>query len=363
MRINSAMPARQRIHPIVQDLLERLNQRFTPIKWLANNIVLSLFLLPSQSILCSCNQLWNYLAPTLCQLPRTSLEPLEKFQNRVMRFILGCPTSTRTVNMQTELKMPPLVDRIFTNVAYLSVKCLHSPYLAPHFSRTIQTSLDPYTRTPRLRLRPGGKNLVRAVCTTLQRNGINVHPAANVDLGMPPWQLPHPEVTFTPTSKKDPPLLQKQLALETIAEVSATVSSAACAVYSPTMEPPRGDEWVGRRLPNSSSSTYCELQGLLDAVTLLNHILVNGIVVCDSQALSSVCDHVVHKILYQISIAKDNNIIVCFLWIPSHTGLVPNDTVDRLAKNACCLDLPYMSATPSLRCYKKALYISTVTQA
>lgn len=78
--------------------------------------------------------------------------------------------------------------------------------------------------------------------------------------------------------------------------------SEACAVYSPTMEPPRGDEWVGRRLPNSSSSTHCELQGLLDAVTLLNHMLVNGIVVCDSQSalqalssISSVCDHVVQN--------------------------------------------------------------------
>lgn len=120
------------------------------------------------------------------------------------------------------------------------------------------------------------------------------------------------------------------------------------------MEPPRGDEWVGCWLPNSSSSTYCELQGLLDAVTLLNHVLVNGIVICDSQsalqALSSIrsaCDHVVQKILYQLSIAKDNNIIVSFLWIPSHMGLVPNDTVDRLAKNACGLNLPDVGATPS----------------
>lgn len=36
VRINPAIPARQRIHPIVQDLLERLNQHFKPIKWLPN---------------------------------------------------------------------------------------------------------------------------------------------------------------------------------------------------------------------------------------------------------------------------------------------------------------------------------------
>jgi len=37
VRITPAIPARQRVHPIVKDLLDRLQQRFIPIKWLANN--------------------------------------------------------------------------------------------------------------------------------------------------------------------------------------------------------------------------------------------------------------------------------------------------------------------------------------
>ncbi|KAG0727607.1 hypothetical protein GWK47_034286 [Chionoecetes opilio] len=133
-----------------------------------------------------------------------------------MRFILGCPLSTRIVNMLSELDLPPLVERIYANVTYLSVKCLHSSYLAPHFPAVIRTSLDP--DAPRLPLRPGGHNLINAVCNNLRGLDITVLEEAAVP-GLPPWRDPLPIVPFTPTSKDVPPLLQKQLALETIAGV------------------------------------------------------------------------------------------------------------------------------------------------
>ncbi|XP_050705772.1 uncharacterized protein LOC126991114, partial [Eriocheir sinensis] len=38
VRITQAMPAQQRIHPIVKELLDRLEQRFIPVKCLANNM-------------------------------------------------------------------------------------------------------------------------------------------------------------------------------------------------------------------------------------------------------------------------------------------------------------------------------------
>ena len=76
--------------------------------------------------------------------------------------------------------------------------------------------------------------------------------------------------------------MQKQLALETIASVSTSVSaahhiyvdgsvqtdkSAACAMFCPTMKSSVEAEWLARKLPNSSSSTFCELHGILLAVT------------------------------------------------------------------------------------------------
>ncbi len=375
VRVTPAIPARQRIHPIVKNLLDRLQPRFAPIKWLATNtagvsipVARTLYILFLRSVV-------DYLSPALSQLPRKALEPLEKFQNRVMRFILGCPLSTRIVNMQSELDLPPLIERIYANVTYFSVKCLHSPHLALHFSAVIRTSLDP--DAPRLRLRPGGHNLVNVVCDNLCGLDITVPEQAAVP-GLPPWRVPLPVITFTPTSKDALPLLQKQLALETIAGVSMSVpaahhiyvdgsvqadGNAACAMFSPTLEPPVEGEWLGHRLPNSSSSTFCELHGILDAVTLLVRRRVNGVIVCDSQsalhALSATrpsCSRVVQDILCQLAIARDAFLVVTFVWTPSHIGLAGNDTVDRLAKAACALGLDDANTVSSLRCFRNIIY-------
>ena len=375
VRVTPAIPARQRIHPIVKDLIGRLEPRFAPIKWLATKatgvsipVARTLYKLFLRSVI-------DYLSPALVQLPRKALEPLEKFQNRVMRFILGCPLSTRIVNMQSELELPPLVDRIYANITYFSVKCLHSPHLAPHYSAVIKTSLTP--DAPRLPLRPGGRNLVKAVCDNFC--ALNLHiPEEEAVLDLPPWRIPLPAVTFTPTSKDVHPILKKQLALETITGVSSSIpdahhiyvdgsvqadGSAACAMYSPTMEPPVEDGWIGRRLPNSSSSTFCELHGILDAVTLLVRRRVNGVVVCDSQsALHSLssprpsCSRVVKDILCQLAAAYDASLSMSFVWTPSHIGLLGNDTVDRLAKAACALDLDNANAVASSQCIRKIIY-------
>ncbi|KAG0720142.1 Gag-Pol polyprotein [Chionoecetes opilio] len=272
-----------------------------------------------------------------------------------MRYILGCPASTRIVNMLAELDLPPLVERIHA------------------MSHPSATSLDP--AAPRPPLRPGVRTLVNTVCSTLLRLDLNV-PVAEVDHGPPPWRIPPPQVSFTPTSKAAPPLLQKQLALEHIAAVSSSVpaaphlyvdgslqpdGSAGCAVYSPDVAPPEGG-WVGRRLPNLSSSTYCELQGLLLAVSLLCQRRLNGVVMCDSQsALQAISSPqpthrcLVHQILLQLVAARDNSLTIRFLWIPSHVGIAANDKVDLLAKTVCSLPLPD-GATPSLLCFKQLIH-------
>lgn len=372
VRITPAIPARQRVHPIVQDLLARLQRRLTPLKWLTNYaaglsipVARTLYIAFIRSVI-------DYLSPSLCQLSRTTLQPLEKFQNQAMRLILGCSASTRIVNMQHELRLPPLVDRIFSNVAYFSIKCLHYPHLSPHYAHTIRASLDP--AAPRPLLRPGGRTLVSAVCSSIQSLNINVL-AENVAPGLPPWQTPVPAVSYTPVTRTDLPQLLQQRALETIARLSSSLrvthhlytdgslqgdGSAGCAVFSPSLEPPQAG-WAGRRLPNSSSSTYCELHGLLDAVTLLTRTGSSGLVLCDSQpalqALTSprpAYPHLVTRILSQLVTAHASSLVVHFLWIPSHIGLRANDTADRLTRAACSLDPPAADApAASLLCYRK----------
>ncbi|KAK7068505.1 hypothetical protein SK128_025601 [Halocaridina rubra] len=132
----------------------------------------------------------------------------------------------------------------------------------------MRTSLDP--DTPRLPLR-AGHNLIRVVRDILRGLDIDL-PAQAAAPDLPPWCVLLPDVTLIPTSKDVYPPLQRQLALETFAVVSTSVPAAhhiyvdgsvqadgraACAVFSPTMEPPvLADSWIGRRLPTSSSSTY-----------------------------------------------------------------------------------------------------------
>ncbi|XP_050709605.1 uncharacterized protein LOC126994322 [Eriocheir sinensis] len=290
VRITPSIPARQRVHPLVQDLLARLQRRLAPLRWLTSYAAGVSIPVARTIYITFIRSVVDYLSPALCQLSRATLQPLEKFQNQAIRLILGCPVSTRIVNMQRELQLPPLVDRIYTNVTYFSIKCLHRPHLSPHFSHVIETSLDP--AAPRPLHRSGGHTLVSTVSSNIQRLNINIV-AEDVDRGPPPWQTPVPAVTYTLTSTSDLPQLQRQRALETIARLSSSLrvahhlytdgslqgdGSAGCAVFSPNLEPPFGG-WAGRRLPNSSSSTYCELHGLLDAVTLLSRSRLNGLII------------------------------------------------------------------------------------
>ncbi len=113
--------------------------------------------------------------------------------------------------------------------------------------------------------------------------------------------------------------------------------AAGGGVFSPGLAPPPGGG-VGRRLRDHSSSTFCELYAILDAVSLVCQRGVNAVIICDSQpalqSLSAVTPThilVVHQILCFLSLMNARNLCVKFLWIPSHIGLHHNDTVDRLA--------------------------------
>ena len=83
-------------------------------------------------------------------------------------------------------------------------------------------------------------------------------PATDVPPGLPPWMLPTPVLSFTPTTKADHLHLQLQLALEHVATVTSSVTqphriytdgslqsdgSAGCSVFSPDLEPPVGG-WI-----------------------------------------------------------------------------------------------------------------------
>ncbi|MPC28548.1 hypothetical protein E2C01_021757 [Portunus trituberculatus] len=193
VRILSSTPARQRDHPVVHDLLTQLQLCLASLRWLLNNTTGVSIPVARTIYTAYIRSVVDYLSPTLVQLPKSTLEPLEKFQNIVMRLILGCPMSTRIVNMLHELDFSPLIESIHAN--------------------------DPPSS---LSLQPDGRAVIKTVCSQLQRLDINV-PEVDIFPPPPPWMLPLPTVHFTPTCKAHPPVLQKQLALDAIASVSATI--------------------------------------------------------------------------------------------------------------------------------------------
>ena len=139
---------------------------------------------------------------------------------------------------------------------------------------------------------------------------------------------------------------------------------AGSAVFSLDTDPPPGG-WVGRRLPNSSSSTYCELYGVLDAVSLLCQRGISGAVICDSQsalqALSSshpAYRSVVHRILCFLALMCERGLTAQFIWIPSHIGIRCSNMVDSLAKAACALPAAALPPSPSLACCLKRVRVA-----
>ena len=142
VRITPAIPARQRIHPIVKNLLDCLQSRFASVKWLATNatgvsipVVRTLYILFLPSAV-------GYLSPALSQLSRKALEPLDKFQNRVMRFIRGCTLSTRIANLQSELDLPLLLCQ----VSPLPPSCSTLLYCYQNISQPRRTQTPTSTR-------------------------------------------------------------------------------------------------------------------------------------------------------------------------------------------------------------------------
>ncbi|MPC93904.1 hypothetical protein E2C01_089050 [Portunus trituberculatus] len=277
--------------------------------------------------------------------------------------------------MQTELNLPSISERISSYSPIFTVKCLHSLQIVPHYSQVIRTSLDPRSHLPSLQ--PGGRTLVKTVCSILRGQNVVVFQEEEIVPRPPPWMLPIPHVCYTPTWKTAPPSLQRQLALETIASVQASHhlytdgsllsdGKAGSAVFSLDTDPPLGG-WMGRKLPNSSSSTFCELYGVLDAVNLLCQRGFSGVVICDSksalQAFSSskpAYRSLVQRILSFLALMGEIGITVQFLWISSHIGIRCIDMVNSLAKTAYDLPAGGLVPSPSLSCSLKKVRVAAL---
>ena len=81
VRILSSTPARHRVHPVIQDLLTRLQLRLAPLRWLLDNATGVSISVAKTIYTTNIRSVVDYLSLELVQLTKPTLEPLEKFQN------------------------------------------------------------------------------------------------------------------------------------------------------------------------------------------------------------------------------------------------------------------------------------------
>ena len=106
----------------VKVLCDRLFRRLRPLKTLANRVAGANIKLCRTFYIAYVRSLVDYNSLQLATLSRSSLRPFETIQNRAMRIILGCPSSTRIVLMQKELNLPSVIDFIQQAATIAGVK-------------------------------------------------------------------------------------------------------------------------------------------------------------------------------------------------------------------------------------------------
>lgn len=150
-------------HELVSDLLCILNKRFAPLQWPTNNATGISIHVARTVYITFIRSIIDFYSPLLIQFPSTSLKPLETFQNRILRTILGCPITINVSHMQAELRIPSITTRIMTTMSCLTSKCLFFPFRVPHFTRLLKKTIAGDSCTTHLH--PGGRRLLCTMAT------------------------------------------------------------------------------------------------------------------------------------------------------------------------------------------------------
>lgn len=79
VRVTPAISSRQRIHPIVKSLLDRLQPRFAPVKWLATNATGGSIPMLKTLYIRFLGSVVNYVSLALSKLPKIALQQPKKF--------------------------------------------------------------------------------------------------------------------------------------------------------------------------------------------------------------------------------------------------------------------------------------------
>ena len=370
----------------VKQLGVRLKSRLRPLKLLAGRTAGANINMCRTFYLAYIRSLVDYHALHLCKRPVRELDALEKVQNEAMRIILGCPVTTRVVNMLCELRLTTLTDHIRKTAAIFGIKVLQNAQLHcilyprqtdshipscslrdMNHTTSISAILHNYIYHHNSREHTQTANFIKQIGKEIRKHNITISSNACPTLVNPPnnnakayisyptFQLHHNKtaaavnvlralslehIDMTLQSHFSNP--QQVTIIYTDGSLLTSTGKSGCAlvIYKPGGE----RETRSLALPRWSSSTYCELQALTEAVQYAKTNRKNTLIICDSQsALQSINSsnplHVepvnsIRANLYASEISVNPNYKIRFTWIPSHVGIVGNEQADTAAQEA-----------------------------
>jgi ribonuclease HI len=299
----------------------------------------------------------DYSAPVMNNLNASNYAILQKIQNSAMRIILGAPRWTSVFNMQCELDILPIKDRIIEingntiiKNMFNSEKLLRSDIMSNEHS----VYIDRITET----LKEAQINHIQIASNDVYNNIYEIKPWEEIpaDFIMKKFvnnkktadsqKLCKKYIKHIAEVNKD-----KDLITYTDGSVDTKNNKAGSAAivknkHSKTIS------IIKKRLNGNVSSLQTELYAIaLDLTNSRNLRNINKIIHTDSlNAILNIkkinpmeeieLTKTIHQLLFM---HKANNNKITFNYIPSHVGLIGNEQADTAAKQA--------SNNPKIECY------------
>jgi len=288
----------------------------------------------------------DYSAPALQMASYKLLVQLEKIQNSAMRIILGAPPWTKIINMQNELKILPIIDRIHQITANLTVKTILSEN--SYLQREIkESSLSEFLNNPLMTLRNAQikyseltpdlpvyqispwNDLALNMVVEKQQNKkdcsqsdlLNIYSKQinELDIG-------NDLVIYTDGSV----ILDRKGVSGSAAHINNSINETLCVIKL--------------RISNNSSSTQTELVAILKTLELLetnidwNHAIIHtdslSSILSLEQRIPKDMKNIISNCQKIAAHLKERNQTIKLHYIPSHIGILGNECVDNTAKCA-----------------------------
>ena len=296
-----------------------------------------------------------YAIQVYCSASKTILSRLEVVQNNAIRIITGLRRSTPIAAIQFEANLLPheLIIKKFVLRYYYRITSLPTNHVLQNLISSQKATLDECSWETLPHKSPF---YIRAIKTCNELNlPLNLDNGNFAHFIFPPWFDPQSFIStfFIQTKKSD---MGEEQVQQIFSFLKFNDFKDFVKIYTDGSKQTNGS--VGAaifvddisstfswRLDSTHSILTAELFAILQAFLFATVNLKNQNFVIFTDSLSALMciknpdrkgiNRLVTHILRQIYSLLNNNVKVVLQWIPSHKGIIGNNIVDQVAKNAC----------------------------